>query len=101
MAIRNSMHEVGGVLLEKLLAADDGYRGHRVDCGKGHQATFVEYRTKTVQTVLSEVKLRRAYYLCSLQGGSDSQGPRTRHRFELLLARRAAVDGTRRQQRTL
>ena len=42
MAVRNSMHEVGGVLPEKLLAADDGYRGHRIDCRKGHLATFVD-----------------------------------------------------------
>lgn len=64
MAVRSSMHEVGGVLLEKLLAADEGYRGHRIDCGKGHLATFVDHRSKTLQTVLSQVELRRAYYYC-------------------------------------
>ena len=64
MAVRNSMHEMGGVLLEKLLAADDGYRGHRIDCGKGHLATFVDHRSKTLRTVLSKVELRRAYYHC-------------------------------------
>ena len=58
------MHQVGGVLLEKVLAADDGYRGHQIDCGNGHRATFVDYRSKTLQTVLSTVKLRRAYYHC-------------------------------------
>jgi len=64
MTVRHSMHEVGGVLLEKLLAADDGYRGHRIDCGKAHRATFVDHRSKTLQTVLSKVELRRAYYHC-------------------------------------
>jgi hypothetical protein len=64
MAVRDSMHEVGGVVLEKLLAADDGYRGHRIDCGKGHLATFVDYRSKTLQTVLSKLEIRRAYYHC-------------------------------------
>lgn len=58
------MHEVGGALLGKLLAADDGYRGCRIDCGKGHLATFVDYRSKTLQTILSKVELRRAYYHC-------------------------------------
>jgi hypothetical protein len=71
MAVRHSMHEVGGVLLEKLLAADDGYRGHRIDCGKAHRATFVDHRSKTLQTVLSKVELRRAYYHCqACQKGS-------------------------------
>lgn len=52
--------------MEKLLNADEGgYRGTRVDCGKGHQAHFVEYRSKQLTTVLSPVKVRRAYYYCA------------------------------------
>jgi hypothetical protein len=70
MAVRSSMHEVGGVLLETLLDFDDGYRGPRVPCGKGHQAVFVDYRSKQVQTVLSRILVRRAYYHCTLcEGG--------------------------------
>jgi len=65
MAIRSSMHEVGGSLLERLLAQDPGYRGSRVDCGKGHQADFVDYRAKRLLTVLSCVGLTRAYYHCA------------------------------------
>ena len=65
MAIRASMHEVGGVLLEKLLDTDTGYRGPQVDCGKGHQASFVDYRSKNILTVLSPMKVRRAYYHCA------------------------------------
>lgn len=64
MAIRSSMHQAGGVLLERLLAEDPGYRGPSLDCGYGHQAIFVDYRYKTVDTVLSSVRLRRAYYHC-------------------------------------
>ena len=60
------MHQVGGVLLENVLTADDGYRGPRIDCGNAHQATFVDYRSKTLQTVVSTVKLRRAYYHCEV-----------------------------------
>jgi hypothetical protein len=64
MSIRSSMHQVGGVMLEKLLDFDRGYQGPRVPCGKGHQADFVDYRSKDVQTVLSRIRVRRAYYHC-------------------------------------
>ncbi|MFQ5920354.1 MAG: ISKra4 family transposase, partial [Thermoplasmata archaeon] len=71
MAIRASMHQMGGAVLEKLLNADGGgYRGARIDCGQGHQAKFVEYRGKEVITVLSPVEVLRAYYHCaSCEGG--------------------------------
>jgi Uncharacterised protein family (UPF0236) len=64
-AIRSSMHEVGGRLLEKLINSDaGGHRGPRTDCGQGHQAQFLDYRDKQVVTVLSPVKIQRAYYHC-------------------------------------
>ncbi len=60
------MHQVGGVLLERLLNADGGgYRGGRIPCGAGHAAIFVEARRKTVRTVLGPVAVRRAYYHCA------------------------------------
>ncbi len=66
MAIRAAMHEVGGLLLAKLLNCDGGgYRGMHIDCGQGHQAAFVDYRDKEVLTVLSPVAVRRAYYHCA------------------------------------
>jgi hypothetical protein len=88
MAMREALHAAGGRLLEKILAADNGYRGPRVDCGAGHQASFVSYRTKTFDTVLGSVTLRRAWYHCAdcghgraprddevgLSGGSLSPG---------------------------
>ncbi len=65
-AIRSSMHQIGGVLLEKLVNSDaGGHRGPRIDCGRGHQAEFVEYRSKEVVTVLSAIEVRRAYYHCA------------------------------------
>lgn len=65
MAIRSSMHQMGGLLLEKLMNSDAGdYGGARIDCGQGHQAHFVEYRSKQLTTVLSPVKVERAYYHC-------------------------------------
>ncbi len=64
LAIRAAVMELGRSLLEPLLAADAGYRGPRVPCGAGHQAEFVSYRDKTVDTVLGPVTLRRAWYHC-------------------------------------
>jgi len=65
MAIRTAMHQMGGVLLEKLLNSDGkGYRGAHLDCGHGHAAEFVGYRSKQILTVLSSVEVQRAYYHC-------------------------------------
>ena len=66
LALRSTLHEVGGRLLEQLLNADGaGYRGAHVPCGQGHQAAFVDYRPKAVLTVLAPVTIRRAYYHCA------------------------------------
>jgi hypothetical protein len=68
VAIRTAMARLGAGLLEDLLAADTGYRGPRVACGAGHQAKFVSYRTKTIDTVLGPAGVRRAYYHCGQCG---------------------------------
>jgi hypothetical protein len=52
-------------MLEDLLAAEACCRGPRVDCGADHQAAFVSYRTKTIDTVLGRVDVRRAHYRCA------------------------------------
>lgn len=65
MAIRSSMHQVGGALLERLLGLDPGYRGPRTKCRRGHEAEFVDYRSKHVLTVLSRIRLHRGYYHCA------------------------------------
>jgi hypothetical protein len=64
LAIRTAMTQLGCALLERLLSAQDGYCGPRVDCGSGHQAGFVGYRDKNVDIVLGRVTVRRAYYHC-------------------------------------
>jgi hypothetical protein len=64
LAIRTAMLALGAGLLEKLLAADTGYLGPRVDRGNGHDAEFVSYRTKRVDTVLGRIMVRPAYYHC-------------------------------------
>ena len=67
MAVRAAMQQVGGKLLEALVNADEGgHQGPRIPCGEGHEAVFVEYRDKAVQTVLSEITVHRAYYYCGL-----------------------------------
>jgi len=59
------MLKLGAGVLGKLLAADPGYRGPRADCGAGHQAEFVSYRDKVIDTVLGPVTLTRAWYHCA------------------------------------
>jgi hypothetical protein len=62
------MLAAGCGLLGQLLAADPGYRGPRVPCGRGHEAAFVSYRDKVIDTVLGPVTLRRAWYHCAACG---------------------------------
>jgi hypothetical protein len=68
LAIRTAMTRLGAGMLEDLLGLDAGYRGSRVDCGAGHEAEFVAYREKTIDTVLGEVTVRRAWYHCAACG---------------------------------
>ncbi len=68
LAIRTAVTRLGGGMLERLLAADPGYRGPGTDCRAGHQAEFVSYRDKTVGTVLGPVTVSRAWYHCGQCG---------------------------------
>ena len=62
------MLQAGCGMLGQLLAADPGYRGPRVPCGQGHEAEFVSYRDKVIDTVLGPVTLTRAWYHCAACG---------------------------------
>ena len=66
--IRAGVLKLGGGMLGQLLAADPGYRGPRAGCGNGHQAGFVAYRHKVIDTVLGPVTLTRAWYHCAACG---------------------------------
>jgi hypothetical protein len=66
--IRAGLLRLGGSVLEQVLAADRGYRGPRVPCGRGHEAEFVSYRDKVIDTVLGPVALTRAWYHCAACG---------------------------------
>jgi hypothetical protein len=63
--IRAGVLKLGSSILGDLLSADPGYRVPRVDCGRGHQAEFVAYRAKVIDTVLGPVTLARAWYHCA------------------------------------
>ena len=63
--IRAGLLRLGGSVLEQMLAADRGHRGPRVPCGRGHEAEFVGYRDKDIDTVLGLVALTRAWYHCA------------------------------------
>jgi hypothetical protein len=66
--IRAGLLRLGGSVLEQLLAADRGHRGQRVPCGRGHEAEFVSYRDRVIDTVLGPVTLTRAWYHCAACG---------------------------------
>ena len=59
------MLQAGCGILGQLLAADPGFRGMRVPCGNGHEAEFIAYRDKAIDTVLGPVTLTRAWYHCA------------------------------------
>ncbi len=68
-AIRSMMLGLGGSLLEEVVNADHGgYAGPGIECGAGHRARFVDYRRKTLTTVLAKVEVSRAYYHCARCG---------------------------------
>jgi len=78
MAVRSSLHEVGGLLVERLLNTDQGgFQGPRVPCPQGHEAEFVDYRRKEVLTVLAPIQVERAYYHCRSCGSGVIPKDRT------------------------
>ena len=66
--IRAGMMTLGCGILGQLLAADPGYRGPRAGCGNGHEAVFISYRDKVIETVLGAVTVKRAWYHCAACG---------------------------------
>jgi hypothetical protein len=63
--LRAGLLKLGCGMLGRLLAADPGYRGPKVPCGNGHDAGFVSYRDKVIDTVLGPVTVTRAWYHCA------------------------------------
>jgi hypothetical protein len=66
MGIRQSLLQLGGQVLEKLLNDDlGGYGGSSLRCAHQHPARFVSQRSKQVLTVVGEIRIQRAYYYCA------------------------------------
>jgi hypothetical protein len=63
--LRAGLLRLGASMLGQVLSADRGHRGARVPCGRGHEAVFVSYRDKVIDTVLGPVTLTRAWYHCA------------------------------------
>jgi len=63
--IRAGVLKLGCGMPGELLAADPGHRGPRVPCGNGHEAEFIDYRDKVIDTVPGPVTLHRAWYHCA------------------------------------
>ena len=66
--LRAGLLKLGADMLGQLLAADPGYRGSRAACGNGHEAGFIAYRDKVIDTVLGPITLTRAWYHCAACG---------------------------------
>ena len=66
--IRAGVLKLGGSMLGELLAAGPGHRGPRIPCGQGHEAEFIAYRDKVIDTALGPVTLTRAWYHCAACG---------------------------------
>ena len=63
MATRAAVHQAGAALLEQLLATQPPAEAER-PCPCGQLARYREMRPKKMITVVGEVEVQRAYYLC-------------------------------------
>jgi len=66
MALRSGMHHAGAVALTQLLQfAQPSADQRSLACDCGHQARYVELRSKPVLSAVGEVRVSRPYYLCA------------------------------------
>ena len=65
-SLREDVLRLGGSILGEALplALGTGYRRSRLSCRCGGKAKFINNRPKTITTLLSDFRLRRAYYHC-------------------------------------
>ena len=65
-AIRSAMHQAGASALTQLLQYEAPDTNQRtIPCSCGQSALYKELRSKTVLTVLGQVRLTRPYYVCA------------------------------------
>lgn len=79
-AVRAAMTALGARLLEQLLAGEAGHRGPRIACGAEHEAGFVAYRAKRLDTVLGPIALRRRHRPVAVTRPAGDDRPRGRSR---------------------
>ena len=66
MVVRSAMHHAGAAALTELLQFPAPAADQRViPCPCGHQAHYLELRSKPVLTAVGPVEVSRPYYLCS------------------------------------
>jgi len=63
MASRAGLHRAGAAVLTALLRQHGGH-ATAAACACGGQARYHDHRSKTILTVLGQVELERAYYVC-------------------------------------
>ena len=66
--IRAGMLKLGGACWSSCWPPTRGTAAGRVECGQGHEAEFVAYRDKVIDTVLGPVTVSRAWYHCAACG---------------------------------
>jgi hypothetical protein len=66
MALRSAMHHAGATALSELLQFPIPAAEQRsIPCSCGHQASYLELRSKPLLTAVGEVTVSRPYYLCA------------------------------------
>lgn len=64
-ALRLVLHDAGATMLTKLLQFPAPARDQRIlPCDCGHQAHYIELRSKSFLSVLGQTEVSRPYYLC-------------------------------------
>jgi len=64
--LRSALHQAGAVALSELLQYETPAPDQRqLPCPCGHHAQYEELRSKSVLTVVGQVRISRPYYLCS------------------------------------
>jgi hypothetical protein len=72
LGLRSTLHQAGAMALEALLRYPEPAQDQRtLPCPCGHQAHYAGLRSKTLLTVVGEVKLTRPYYLCEHCGAGQ------------------------------
>jgi hypothetical protein len=70
--VLEQVRRIGARVIELHLSRQQlGYESSRSACPCGRTQRFVEYRPKTVATLLGVVRIRRAYYRCRVCGRSS------------------------------